>query len=88
MLTKLGIIYEVILDVMSETFRLNKASDAREEIITAIGDNGIVMDDMYTYSYLLPEISQSNRSLASEALSMLSLLPSHKYTRASSALTA
>ena len=47
---------------------IDKALNATEEIITAIGDNGIVMDDMYTYSYLLPEISQSNRSLASEAL--------------------
>ena len=44
---------------------IDKALNATEEIITAIGDNGIVMDDMYTYSYLLPEISQSNRSLAS-----------------------
>ena len=47
---------------------IDKALNAAEEIIKAIGDNGIVMDDMYTYSYLLPEISQSNRSLASEAL--------------------
>lgn len=52
---------------------IDKALNATEEIITAIGDNGIVMDDMYTYSYLLPEISQSNRSLASEALFSLNV---------------
>ena len=52
---------------------IDKALNATEEIITAIGDNGIVMYDMYTYSYLLPEISQSNRSLASEALFSLNV---------------
>lgn len=52
---------------------IDKALNATEEIITAIGDNGIVMDDMYTYSYLLPEISQFNRSLASEALFSLNV---------------
>lgn len=52
---------------------IDKALNAVEGIITAIGDNGIVMDDMYTYSYLSPEITESNRSLASEALFSLNV---------------
>ena len=31
---------------------IDKALNATEEIITAIGDNGIVMDDMYTLSLI------------------------------------
>lgn len=47
---------------------IDKALTAAEEVITAIGENGIKLEDMYTYSYLIPEISESNRALASEGL--------------------
>lgn len=52
---------------------IDKALAAVEEIITAIGDNGIVMKDMYTYSYLMTEISIYNHSLTSEALFSLNV---------------
>lgn len=47
---------------------IDKALTASEEVLTAIGENGIKLEDMYTYSYLIPEISESNRALASEEL--------------------
>ena len=47
---------------------IDKALTAAEEVITAIGENGIKLEGMYTYSYLIPEISESNRALVSEGL--------------------
>lgn len=47
---------------------IETALNAVKEIMKALGEQGISMDDMYTYSYLLPEISDFNRSLANEAL--------------------
>lgn len=52
---------------------IDKALIAAEEVIAAIGESGISMDDMSTYSYLIPEISESNRALASEALLSLNV---------------
>ncbi len=47
---------------------IDKALNAAEEIIAAVGDDGIRMDEMYTWSYLLPEINATNRSMTAEAL--------------------
>lgn len=53
----------------SETGK-TKALAAAEEVIAAIGENGINMSDMSTYCYPMPAstISSSNRSLAAENL--------------------
>lgn len=52
---------------------VDKALKAAEEIIKALGDEGISMSDMYTYSYLITDITESKRALASEALFSLNV---------------